>query len=85
LFSVRAAGQRYRVIYRVVIIPKNDTDPADGSAGPLGEPGPQVPLLAQDSDVVAPREGVVTVLVLGIRKEGDKNDVYSIASKRLSL
>ncbi len=28
-------------------------------------------------------EGVVTVVVVGIRKEGDKKDVYRVAGKRL--
>lgn len=46
--AVRAAGQRYRIIYQV---------------GTL--------------------EGVVTVVVVGIRKEGDKRDAYRVASKRL--
>jgi mRNA interferase RelE/StbE len=45
---VRAAGQRYRVIYQVAML-----------------------------------EGVVTVVVIGIRKEGDKRDAYRVASKRL--
>jgi mRNA interferase RelE/StbE len=45
---VRAAGQRYRVIYQVATL-----------------------------------EGVVTVVVVGIRKEGDKRDAYRVASKRL--
>ncbi len=45
---VRAAGQRYRVIYQVATL-----------------------------------EGVVTVVVVGIRKEGDKRDVYRVAGKRL--
>ena len=45
---VRAAGQRYRVVYQVATL-----------------------------------EGVVTVVVVGIRKEGDKRDVYRVASKRL--
>lgn len=45
---VRAAGQRYRVVYQVATL-----------------------------------EGVVTVLVVGIRKEGDKRDVYRVAGKRL--
>ena len=44
---VRAAGQRYRVVYQIASL-----------------------------------EGVVTVVV-GIRKEGDKRDVYRVASKRL--
>ncbi|ADI13560.1 type II toxin-antitoxin system RelE family toxin [Truepera radiovictrix] len=46
--SVRAAGQRYRIVYQVGML-----------------------------------EGVVTVVVIGIRKEGDKRDVYRVASKRL--
>lgn len=45
---VRAAGQRYRVVYQVATL-----------------------------------EGVVTVVVVGIRKEGDKRDVYRVASKWL--
>ncbi len=45
---VRAAGQRYRVVYQVAAF-----------------------------------EGVVTVVVVGIRKEGDKRDAYRVASKRL--
>lgn len=45
---VRAAGQRYRVVYQVAAL-----------------------------------EGVVTVVVIGIRKEGDKRDVYRIAGRRL--
>lgn len=45
---VRAAGQRYRVVYQVALL-----------------------------------EGVVTVVVVGIRKEGDKRDAYWVASKRL--
>lgn len=32
---------------------------------------------------VASLEGVVTVLVVGIRKAGDKRDVYRVAGKRL--
>ena len=46
--SVRAAGQRYRILYRVGV-----------------------------------QGGVVTVAVVGVRKEGDKRDVYRLASKRL--
>lgn len=46
--AVRAAGQRYRIIYQV---------------GTL--------------------EGVVTVVVIGIRKEGDKRDAYRVARRRL--
>lgn len=29
------------------------------------------------------KEGVVTVLVIGIRKQGDRHDVYRVASRRL--
>ena len=32
---------------------------------------------------VAMLEGLVTIVVVGIRKEGDKRDAYRIASKRL--
>lgn len=46
--SIRAAGQRYRIIYQIGML-----------------------------------EGVVTVVVVGIRKEGDKRDAYRVASKRL--
>lgn len=46
--AVRAAGQRYRVIYHVALL-----------------------------------EEVVTVVVVGIRKEGDKRDAYRIAARRL--
>lgn len=46
--SIRAAGQRYRIIYQVGVL-----------------------------------EGRVTVVVVGIRKEGDKRDAYRVASKRL--
>ena len=46
--SVRAAGQRYRVVYQVAAL-----------------------------------EDVVTVVVVGVRKEGDKRDVYRVASRRL--
>ncbi len=46
--SIRAAGQRYRIVYQVGML-----------------------------------EGVVTVVVVGIRKEGDKRDVYRVAGKRL--
>lgn len=46
--SIRAAGQRYRIIYQVGLL-----------------------------------EGRVTVVVIGIRREGDKRDAYRVASKRL--
>ncbi len=45
---VRAAGQRYRIVYQVGML-----------------------------------EGVVTVVVIGIRRAGDKKDVYRVAGKRL--
>lgn len=44
--SVRATGQRYRIIYRLEA-----------------------------------KQTIVTVVVLGIRRDGDKNDVYAIAKK----
>ena len=47
--SIRAAGQRYRIVYQVA---------------------------------VADRE--VIVVVVGIRKAGDKKDVYEVATKRLT-
>lgn len=53
LRSVRAAGQRYRVIYQVMMA-----------------------LESEDA-------GTVQILVIGIRREGSKKDVYKIASKRL--
>lgn len=34
---------------------------------------------------ISVNQGVVTVLVIGIRKEGDKRDVYRLASKRLKV
>ncbi len=46
--SVRAAGQRYRVVYQVAML-----------------------------------EGVVTVVVIAIRKEGDKRDAYRVARRRV--
>ena len=48
--SIRAAGQRYRIIYQV----KNE-------------------------------KVVVFVLALGIRKEGDRKDIYALAKKLLRL
>jgi mRNA interferase RelE/StbE len=47
--SVRAAGQRYRIVYRVFEI-----------------------------------DGEVVIVVVGIRKAGDKTDAYAVAEKRLS-
>lgn len=46
--SVRAAGQRYRIVYQV-----------------------------------AAQAGVVTIVVIGIRKAGDKADPYAVATKRV--
>ncbi len=46
--SIRAAGQRYRIVYQVGML-----------------------------------EGVVTVVVVGIRRAGDKKDVYRVAGKRV--
>lgn len=48
LYSVRAAGQRYRIVYRVQEMASE-----------------------------------VTVLVVGIRKEGDKRDAYEVARRRV--
>ncbi|CAM3991882.1 type II toxin-antitoxin system RelE family toxin [Deinococcus frigens] len=48
--SIRAAGQRYRIVYQV----------------------------AMDAETRA-----VVVVVIGIRKEGDKRDAYAVADKRL--
>lgn len=60
LRSLRAVGQRYRILYQVVVrIPPPEPDP------------PEVPA------------GRVTIVVIGIRKEGDKRDAYRVASKRL--
>lgn len=48
--SVRAAGQRYRIVYRVSVPPE------------------------------APE---VTVVVIGIRREGHRTDAYRVAQRRL--
>ncbi|CAM3974096.1 type II toxin-antitoxin system RelE family toxin [Deinococcus marmoris] len=48
--SIRAAGQRYRIVYQV----------------------------AMDAETRA-----VVVVVIGIRKEGDKRDAYAVADKRV--
>ena len=63
-YSVRAAGQRYRVIYRIKVTELKPTE------GKEKEDGPKI-------------DRVVTVLVIGIRKEGSKYDVYEVARKRL--
>lgn len=59
LFSVRAAGQRYRVIYMV------DTRPTSEGEG---------------AEAVH-YEGTVTIMAAGIRKDGDKNDIYRLFSR----
>ena len=48
--SVRAAGQRYRIVYQVAV-----------------------------------EAGQVVVVVIGLRKAGDKSDAYAVAEKRLPL
>ena len=48
-YSVRAAGQRYRVVYELQKV-----------------------------------KTLVVVVVIGIRKEGDKSDAYEVARKRLA-
>jgi mRNA interferase RelE/StbE len=64
LYSVRAAGQRYRVIYRIKVTELK-------------------PTVETPRDKVAVVDRVVTVVVIGIRKEGSKSDVYEVARKRL--
>jgi mRNA interferase RelE/StbE len=67
LYSVRAAGQRYRVVYRIKV---TELKPQLSTQGKQENPYPTV-------------DRVVTVVVVGIRKEGSKRDVYSVARKRL--
>lgn len=69
-YSVRAAGQRYRVVYRIKVTELNPTEPQKASKGKQ-----------EDSSPIVDR--VVTVVVIGIRKEGSKHDAYEIARKRL--
>jgi mRNA interferase RelE/StbE len=64
-YSVRAAGQRYRVIYSVQVLELEPGKPKQKEKQPL-------------------IDRIVTVLVIGIRKEGSKHDVYAIARKRLN-
>jgi mRNA interferase RelE/StbE len=64
LYSVRAAGQRYRIIYRVKVV----------------EPIPP-PKKQKNSEPTL--EGIVTIVVIGIRKEGSRQDVYKVARRRL--
>lgn len=63
-YSVRAAGQHYRVVYRVKV---TELKPSEDKE--------------KDSSPVVDR--VVTVVVVGIRKEGSKSDAYAVARKRL--
>jgi mRNA interferase RelE/StbE len=74
LYSVRAAGQRYRIVYRIRVTelkPLNkSTQPRQASKGKQEDSSPLV-------------DRVVTVMVVGIRKEGSKSDVYNVARKRL--
>ena len=69
-YSVRAAGQRYRIIYETQILELEATPPQKPKQ--------------QDKDSSPTVDRVVTVVVIGIRKEGSKNDAYEIARKRLS-
>lgn len=62
LYSVRAVGQRYRIIYRIRVLE-------------LTPPGKEKTPPTIDR--------VVTIVVVGIRKEGSKQDAYEIARKRL--
>jgi mRNA interferase RelE/StbE len=63
-YSARAAGQRYRVIYKAQVL---ELEAAT----------------SQQKEVTLVIDRVVTVVVIGIRKEGSKQDVYTIARKRL--
>jgi mRNA interferase RelE/StbE len=63
-YSVRAAGQRYRVIYQAQVLELET----------LTKGKDETPLVI---------DRVVTIAVIGIRKEGSKNDAYEIAHKRL--
>jgi mRNA interferase RelE/StbE len=67
-YSVRAAGQRYRVVYRIKV---TELEP------------PQPPTKGKQEDSTPTVDRVVTVVVVGIRKEGSKSDVYNVARKRL--
>jgi mRNA interferase RelE/StbE len=67
-YSVRAAGQRYRVVYRIKV---TELKP------------PQPPTKGKREDSSPTVDRVVTVVVVGIRKEGSKSDVYNVARKRL--
>lgn len=63
LHSVRAVGQRYRIVYRIRVLEVKPT-PAKKNVAPTVD-------------------RVVTVVVVGIRKDGSKHDAYEIARKRL--
>jgi mRNA interferase RelE/StbE len=68
-YSLRAAGQRYRVIYKTQVLEL--------------EPSPTQKGQQQNKDSSPTVDRVVTVVVVGIRKEGSKSDAYEIARKRL--
>lgn len=69
-YSVRAAGQRYRIVYRIKVTELKPPQPKQVSKSKQEDSSPTV-------------DRVVTVVVVGIRKEGSKSDVYNIARKRL--
>jgi mRNA interferase RelE/StbE len=62
-YSVRAAGQRYRIIYQAQVLEV------------------ETPTKGKEKNRTIDR--VVTIAVIGIRKEGSKHDAYEIARKRL--
>lgn len=66
LHSVRAVGQRYRIVYRIRVLEVKPT-----------------PTKGQEKNVAPTVDRVVTVVVVGIRKDGSKHDAYEIARKRL--
>jgi mRNA interferase RelE/StbE len=65
LYSVRAVGQRYRIIYRIRVLELKPPNSKSKEKTP--------PMI----------DRVVTVVVVGIRKDGSKQDAYEIARKRL--
>lgn len=73
-YSVRAAGQRYRIVYRVKVTELKPTEKTESLR--------QVSKSNQKNSSPA-MDRVVTVVVIGIRKEGSKQDAYAIARKRL--
>ena len=67
-YSVRAAGQRYRVIYQIQVLEVESTPP-------------QKVKLKNSRPLI---DRLVTVVVVGLRKEGSKQDAYEVARKRLN-